>query len=103
MSSGDSYILVAGTQQENLTKYANSQVEIRGRIVPGGSSSMTGSGGTGSGTGTGSSTGSGTGSATGSGTGSSSSSTGSQSSSMSSAKTLQVTSVRQLSSTCSSN
>jgi len=87
-ASGDKYILIAGTQQENLTKYANSQVEIRGRIVPGGSGAMNPS-----------SAASGAGSAA----GSSASGAASQSASMSDAKTLQVSSVKQLSSTCSNN
>jgi len=97
--SGSSYSLVGGDQSE-LRQYANSQVEIRGTLESNSSSSSgagtgaAGAGGTGA-----SSTGGGSMGST--GTGASPSTTGGGMASSSGGQTLRVSSVRQVSASCS--
>jgi hypothetical protein len=102
--SGKTYRLTGG-ESDQLQKYVNSQVEVTGRLAPqsdrrgtSGTGSTTGTGSTGTGTGAGTGAGTGTGS-TGAGTGAGSSTSGSMAGD-GNMQTLQVTSVRQVSSSC---
>jgi hypothetical protein len=100
-SAGKKFLLTGGDQQD-LRRYVNSEVEVRGTLAkssssPYGSGSAAGtSSSTGSSTGTGSGSGTSTGSGSSSGMGSSSSMSGDH-------QTLRITSVRQVSSSCTSN
>jgi hypothetical protein len=87
------YLLIGGNQQ-NLKQYLNSQVEVQGRLDQSKGAMSSGASSTGT-----SSTGSGSGS-TGSGSTSGSSAAGQETSRMTDAQRLQVTSVRQIASTC---
>jgi hypothetical protein len=89
-TAANKFLLTGGNQQE-LKKYLNSEVEIRGTLQPRSGADRSGAG-TGTATGTGTGTGSGTGTGTGSATG--------QSHSQADAQMLRVTSVKQTSPTC---
>ena len=93
---------MTGGQSDQLQQYVNSQVEVTGRLVSqddrrgtSGTGAAAGTGSTGTGTGAGAGTGTGTGAGAGTGTGSSGSMAGGGK-----MQTLQVTSVRQVSSSC---
>jgi hypothetical protein len=99
---GTTYRLTGGNNEE-LQKYLNSKVEIRGTLQSGNQTGKTGATGTGTGAGTGTGTGSGT--ATTSGTSSSAGASGQRSQDRSgneNMQTLRVTSVTQIAATCES-